>query len=156
MTIVDNYKPNKSYRSVNLHKYNFKTVNVYLYMEIINDPIKNFICIKYLVNQGQLSYLPTNVIFLHEKTKINNNVSFKINPYLTLNVFVVNKLINPSVMKYKFNFSFLNINNNYIKSFFNTSKLCYKVANMSRQIQYFNVGKLEDELLCNLIDNIKI
>ncbi len=156
MTIVDNYKPSKSYRSVNLHKFNTKPYHLYLYMEIISDPVKNFNCVKYIVLQGLLNYLPTNPIELHEMTEIKNKVSVKINPYITLNIIVVKKLINPYVIKYKFNFSFLNLNNNYIKTFFNTIKFRYKVASVTHQLQYFNVGKIEDELLCNQFDNIKI
>jgi hypothetical protein len=160
MTIVDIYKPNKSYRSVNLHKFNSititKPINVYLYLQVIKDENKNFICIKYMVLQGQLNYVPINPIEFNNETNILNKASIKINNYVKLNVFLVDKLTNPNFMKYRCNFTYLKLNNNYIKSFFNINSLSYKNANITHKLQNFNTAKLEDELLCNLLDNIKI
>jgi hypothetical protein len=159
MTIVDTYKPNKSYKFVNINKFTStkitKPINIYLYLQVIHD--KKFVCIKYLVLQGQLNYLPTDLIEINNNTShIINKASIKINHYIILNVFVIDKLFNPNVMKYKFNFTFLNLYDNYVKSFFNINRFTFKNANITRRIQNFNTKKLEDELFCDLFDNIKI
>lgn len=160
MTIVNIYKPNKSYRSVNLHKFNSNTmtkpINVYLYLQVNKDENKNFLCVKYLVLQDQINYIPINQIELNKETHIINKATVKINNYVILNVILVDKLINPNFMKYRCNFTYLKLNENYIKSFFNINRLSYRYANITHKLQNFNTVKLEDELLCNLLDNIKI
>lgn len=154
MTIVDIYKPNKSYKSLQT-KYGTKQLNVYLYIQVIKDENKNFLCMKYLVINNQLNYLPTHQIDFRE-INIINKATVKLNNNVVLNVILVEKLLNPNILRYRFNYSYFKLDDNHFKQFFNVNKLCYKNANITRQIQNFNTNKLEDELLCNLLDNIKI
>ena len=163
MTIVDIYKPNKSYRSVNLHKFqhnqvvNQKVTDIYLYMQVSRNVVKNMLCVKYLVLNNLINYLPTKPLEIDEKyTKILNKATIKINKYIKLNIIIVDRLVNTSVFEYKFNFTFINYNNEFIKQFFNFNDLRYKICNVTHKLQNVNAKQVEEELLCSLIDNISI
>lgn len=163
MTITEISKKNKSYRSVNLHKFqnnqlvNQKITNIYLYMQVNHNVLKNMLCVKYLVLNNLLNYLPTKEIQLNDQyTKVLNKVTIKISSYIKLNIIIVDRLINLSIFEYKYNFTFINFTNEYIKHFFDFNDLRYKICNVTYKLKVLNIKQVEEDLLCTLIDNIMI
>lgn len=126
-------------------------------MQIEKNIIKNMICIKYLVLNNSLNYLPLKPIeIIEDNSKILNKISIKINKLTTLNIIILDKLINTSIFDYKCRFTFINFNTEIMKQFFNFNDLRYKICNVTHKIQQLNTKQIEEELLCNLINNISI
>ena len=157
MTKQDNPK-NKSYRSVNLYKYNnIIRYNLYLYIEIIKDVNNKIILMKYLIlNGSSLNFIPTEPINLPQEIK-KNTLFVDLNQNVRLNIIFCKNLYNVNIMKYKFNYSYLSPSITPIKTFFMMNDLRYKINNnSSNKLNLINTKSLDESYLSILMSNLGI
>ena len=160
MTILEKNKQ-LSYKTSNsliLYKKPINKTNIYLYLNVIMNATNTQVIIRYLVLQEpHLNNLPLEQInFNNNNTNISNTIKININSYTTLNIFICSQLVNPNILKYKFNFCYLKTKILPFKSFFSINDLRYEKNNVLQKLPPINVKEIEEEYLSKLLENISI